>query len=170
MLILWLLSETSLHGYRIKKVLDDEGLRFWFPVEYGSIYAVLRTLSRGGYVKALSVEREGQRPERTRYSITPAGRRHLQELLRRAWRELPSPAEPILVALAARSELEDEEVSSLVSQRRAALETRLAQLDALARAAPAEEMVDRQRALTSAELQWVEGLGGDTGSRRRKET
>src|ERR671936_1896132 len=94
LLVLWLLSEQSLHGYRIKKILDDEGLRFWFPIEFGSIYAVLRSLVKGGYVEATAVEREGRRPQRTRYSITPMGRRHLSELLERAWRELSSPAEP----------------------------------------------------------------------------
>jgi DNA-binding PadR family transcriptional regulator len=90
LLVLWLLSEQSHHGYRIKKILDDEGLRFWFPVEYGSIYAVLRSLVRGGYVETVAVEREGQRPERTRYAITREGRQHLAELLERAWRELPA--------------------------------------------------------------------------------
>lgn len=167
LLILWLLSEASLHGYRIKKILDDEGLRFWFPVEYGSIYAVLRTLAQGGYVKAVSVEREGQRPERTRYSITPAGRRHFRDLLRKAWRRLPTPADPVQLALAARAELDEEEVVSLLIERRVALEERLVQLDALARAAPAEEMVERQRALTRAELRWVDSLGDRNNERER---
>ena len=108
LLVLWLLSEQPLHGYRIKKILDDEALRFWFPVEYASIYSVLRSLVRGGYVESVAVEREGQRPERTRYAITPEGRRHLAELLERAWRELPPVGDVTALALAARSDLEDE--------------------------------------------------------------
>ena len=44
LLVLWLLSEQPLHGYRIKRALDDEGLAFWFPVEFASIYSLLRTL------------------------------------------------------------------------------------------------------------------------------
>ena len=95
LLVLWLLSEQSHHGYRIKKILDDEALRFWFPVEYASIYAVLRSLVRAGYVESVAVEREGQRPERTRYAITREGRRHLSELLERAWRELPAVGDPL---------------------------------------------------------------------------
>jgi DNA-binding PadR family transcriptional regulator len=159
LLVLWLLSEQSLHGYRIKKILDDEALRFWFPVEYGSIYAVLRSLVRGGYVESVAVEREGQRPERTRYAITGEGRRHLSELLERAWRELPSVGDPLDLALAARSDLEDESrVPELLATRRKALHERLARLDALGRAAPAPEMVDRQRALMQAELTWTEAL------------
>jgi DNA-binding PadR family transcriptional regulator len=166
LLVLWLLSEQPLHGYRIKKILDDEALRFWFPVEYASIYAVLRSLVRNGYVETVAVEREGQRPERTRYAITSHGRRHLTELLERAWRELPPAGDPIALALAARSDLEDEQrIPGLLAERRDALRERLEQLDALARSAPAPEMVDRRRALTAAELEWTENLLAKEGSR-----
>ena len=166
LLILWLLSEQPLHGYRIKKILDEESLRFWFPVEFGSIYAVLRSLTRAGYVEPLAAERQGQRPERTRHAITPAGREHLAELLHRAWRELPSPADPIQLALAARSDLPEEEVEELLRERAAALSERLTQLDEVARSAPAPEMVDRQRALTRAELDWAETLLSQKGDDR----
>jgi DNA-binding PadR family transcriptional regulator len=168
LLILWLLSEQSLHGYRIKRILDDDGLRFWFPLEYGSIYAVLRTLVKEGHVREAAVEREGQRPQRTRYAITPAGRRHLAELLERAWLELPAPGEPIALALAARSDLADERrIPELLAGRVERLRERLGDLDRLERSAPAGEMVDRQRALTTAELAWAEALlateGGSNG-------
>jgi DNA-binding PadR family transcriptional regulator len=159
LLILWLLSEQQLHGYRIKKILGEAGLRFWFPIEAASIYAVLRTLVRGGYVEAVAVEREGRRPERTHYGITAAGRRHLAELLERAWRDLPSPADPIALALAARSDLADESaVTGLIAERISGLRERLDRLDALERSAPDLEMVARQRALTNAELAWAEAL------------
>ena len=159
LLVLWLLSEQPLHGYRIKKILDDEALRFWFPVEYASIYAVLRSLVRRGYVETVAVEREGQRPERTRYAITADGRRHLAELLERAWRELPPVGDVTALALAARPDLADESrVPQLLAERSDALRERLARLDAQAKSAPAAAMVDRRRALTQAELEWTENL------------
>ena len=73
---------------------------------------------------------------------------------------MPSPAEPIQLALAARPELAEDEVEQLLDERRDALSARLAELERLRRAAPAEEMVDRRRALTLAELAWLEH-GGD---------
>jgi DNA-binding PadR family transcriptional regulator len=159
LLVLWLLSEQSLHGYRIKKILDDEALRFWFPIEFGSIYSVLRSLVKAEYVEAVAVEREGQRPERTRYAIRREGRRHLAELLERAWRELPSPADPFVLALAARSDLDDDrQVPQLLRERVASLRERLARLDEVERSAPAREMAERQRALTEAELEWAEAF------------
>ena len=81
--------------------------------------------------------------------------------MRKAWRELPSPAEPFQLALAARSELEDEEIAQLLAERREALNARLAHMDELARSAPAPEMAERQRALTLSELRWLDDLIGE---------
>jgi DNA-binding PadR family transcriptional regulator len=158
LVVLWLLSEGPLHGYRIKKILDDEGLSFWFPIEYASIYVVLRTLVKADLVRIVAIEREGARPERTRYAITRSGRRHLSVLLEHAWREPPRASDPFQLALAARSELGEGRVAALVGERIGALRERLAHLERLARSAPAPEMVGRQSALTRAELEWLESL------------
>src|SRR5438093_8311532 len=117
LLILWLLSEQSLHGYRIKRILDEETLAVWFPTKVGSIYAVLRTLVREGHVEAVAVEREGQRPERTRYAITTGGRRYFEEQLRLAWASVPRFADPIDAALASLPELEETEFDELLGGR-----------------------------------------------------
>jgi len=158
MMILWLLSEQPLHGYRIKRLLDEASLRFWFPIEVGSIYAALGSLVRGAFIEAVAVEREGLRPERTRYRIRKEGREHLRELLRQAWRELPKLADPIHMALAARSELDEAEVARLLAERESALDERLRDLDRAAASAPAAAMAERTRALTQAELEWVRSL------------
>jgi DNA-binding PadR family transcriptional regulator len=158
LLILWLLSEAPLHGYRITKILNDPSLRFWFPLESSSIYAVFGSLVRGGFIEPEIVEREGLRPERTRYRITKSGRTHLQELLRQAWRELPRLADPINVALAARSELTEEEVKQLLEARFGSLLENLNEMERVASSAPAKEMVTRQQALFRAELEWVESM------------
>lgn len=166
LLVLWLLSEGPLHGYRVKKILDDQSLSFWFPVEYASIYSVLKSLVKKGYVKVIAVERDGRRPERTRYAISLTGRKHLVELLTRAWRELPGPADPFQLALAARSELTADQVNDLTAERIGALHERLGQLEVLARSAPAPEMVGRLIALTSAELTWCRALQEKQGGAR----
>lgn len=158
MLILWLLSEGPVHGYRLKRILDEPSLRFWFPVEVGSIYAALANLAKGGFIEAQAVERQGLRPERTRYRILPEGRKHLQELLRKAWCELPKVPDLIQIAFAARSELEEGEIVALIAERARRLRERLADLDRASNSAPASEMVSRLRALTRAELDWTESL------------
>ncbi len=159
LLILWLLSEAPMHGYRIKRTLDDQALRFWFSVEYGSVYAVLRTLEREGLVRQTALEREGARPPRRRYEITGEGRAALGDLLREAWVRLPERGEPIDLALAARPELAEDEIDGLLGRRADALRDRLRDLRALARSAPAPELVPRHAALAEAELGWIESMG-----------
>src|SRR6267378_4287821 len=116
-LILWLLVESPQYGYAVRRILAERGLAFWFPVDYGSIYAVLGALERQGHARALQTEREGARPERTRYAITPSGRRHLEALLRAAWRHISTAADPVQAALLAQAELEESEVTALLEQR-----------------------------------------------------
>jgi DNA-binding PadR family transcriptional regulator len=158
MLVLWLLSEGPLHGYRIRSILGDDTLGFWFPLEDASIYSCLRTLVKRGYARVLGKERAGRRPPRTRYAVTPQGRDHLRELLRRAWVELPATAEPVALALAATSELERGEVAELLAARESALRERLRALPAVRRRAPAGEMAERLAALTRAEIRWLKRM------------
>jgi DNA-binding PadR family transcriptional regulator len=158
LVILWLLSEGPLHGYRIKRILDEGSLRFWFPIEVGSIYAVLRSLAKGEFIEEEIVEREGQRPERTRFRITKAGPAHFQELLRKAWSEPEKPSDPIDLALAASSELEKGELERLLSERASVLQARLTMVEKMASSAPAPEIADRIRLLTQSELDWVKTL------------
>ena len=155
LLILWLLSEQSLHGYAIKRTLDDQAMRFWFSLDYGSVYAVLRTLEREGFVEPAGEEQEGSRPVRRRYAITKGGRAALRKLLREAWIRLPVSGEPVDLALAAISELDEDDIGPLLDERAAALTRRLEKLRSLARSAPSPELVARHEALVEAELAWV---------------
>lgn len=163
LLVLWLLSEQPLHGYRIKRALDDEGLSFWFPVEFASIYSVLRTLVKNGHAEEHGSQQEGARPERTLYAITRSGRAHYRELLERAWAEPDPPAERVQLALAALPDLPPERLAAALHARKQALVERLAQCEALQRAAPHPAMVQRTRALALAELDWLEQFAAGEG-------
>jgi DNA-binding PadR family transcriptional regulator len=163
LLVLWLLSEQPLHGYRIKRALDDEGVAFWFPVEFASVYSLLRTLVKQGHAEELGLEQEGARPERMLYRISRKGRAHYRDLLERAWSEPEPPGERVLVALAALPDLAPERLQAALQRRKAALTERLAQCAALADAAPEPAMVQRTLALTRADLKWLEGFARDRG-------
>ena len=157
LLVLWLLSEEPLHGYRIKKILATKRCGFWFPVEYASIYSVLRTLVNGGLRRGRSRSsgRDSARSGRVQDHARGAGGT-CAELLRRAWRELPSAATPSTLALAARSELDEDGACGSCSTSAA---TRCArgsrELERLRAGGARAEMVDRQRALTLGELAWL---------------
>lgn len=168
LVILWLLSESARHGYQIKRILSDPGLQFWFPIEFGSIYSVLRSLEKEGHAREAAVERAGRRPRRTRYAITPKGRQYFAALLREAWVRPARPTQPIDLALAATAELVDVELPQLLAARRAALTERLAEIDRIRRSAPSGEMAERARVLTEAELQWLDRFTGESGDRAQR--
>lgn len=163
LLVLWLLSEQPLHGYRIKRALDDEGLAFWFPVDFASIYSLLRTLVKQGHAEELGLEQQGARPERMLYRISRKGRAHYRALLERAWSEPAPPGESLLVALAALPDLAADRLPAVLSRRKAALAGRIVQCAALARAAPEPAMVERTLSLTRADLKWLESFARDRG-------
>ena len=114
LLILWLLAEGPLHGYRVQKILGDPGLAFWFRVEDASIYAMLRSLVKQGLARIIGEERQGQRPSRTVYRITPAGRNALRRGIEAGWRDLEPSREVFAAALAAADEFEAEEIRQLL--------------------------------------------------------
>lgn len=163
LLILWLLSEQPLHGYRIKRALEGDGLAFWFPVEFASIYSLLRTLVKQGHAEELGLEQEGARPERMLYRISRKGRVHYRTLLERAWSELDPPGERLLVALAALPDLPADRIEAALRARKRALTDRVAQCKAVARAAPEPAMVARTLSLTRADLKWLESFAHDRG-------
>jgi DNA-binding PadR family transcriptional regulator len=154
LLVLWLLSEGPLHGYRIRRVLRDDSMGFWFAVEDASIYSMLRTLVREGRAREAEEEREGKRSRRL-YAITREGRAHLRDLVRRAIREPATGGDLLDAALAARSEIDEAEVPALLEARLAALRERLARLERVAAGAPDAAMGERARLRLRAEVRWT---------------
>jgi DNA-binding PadR family transcriptional regulator len=82
--LLALLRRGPGYGYDVKRDHDA-----WFPgvrpLAYGQVYATLARLERDGLVEVAETRAEGG-PERTVYSLTEAGRRHLD-----AWLAEPAP-------------------------------------------------------------------------------
>src|SRR5204862_343892 len=50
-------------------------------LNYGSLYSVVESLQKHGLIAARETSREGRRPERTVYEITPAGRVEFEDWL-----------------------------------------------------------------------------------------
>lgn len=158
LLVLWLLAERSLTGYEIKKALTDDGTRFWFSLEDGSIYSALRTLTKHGHAEIVATEQEGNRPTRTRYRITPRGREHYRDLLVAAIETPTLPVASIDVALAARGDLDPTTVSIALAARAKALHRLIDALETNRAAAPSAAVADRNRSLLQAELDWLDEL------------
>jgi DNA-binding PadR family transcriptional regulator len=80
--VLSYLTQRPMHPYELSRTLrnngDDRSIKF----NHGSLYMVVQQLEKAGYVTAQETSREGQRPERTVYALTDAGRQELREWMR----------------------------------------------------------------------------------------
>lgn len=83
LILLGILMDGPQHGYEMRLHLERR-LGTIATITGGTIYYTLRKLERGGYVR-MKRNREGNRPERMVYTITPAGRDYFQDLLRRSF-------------------------------------------------------------------------------------
>lgn len=71
--ILAQLKERPMHPYEIAFQMRTRGLEQSIKLNYGSLYSVIETLERDGYVVVRETQRDGRRPERTVYAITGEG-------------------------------------------------------------------------------------------------
>jgi|SRR5581483_3694722 len=75
--VLALLFERPMHPYEMGVLLKQRNKEDSIKFRYGSLYTVIDLLLRRGYVTARETAREGKRPERTVYEISPSGRDEL---------------------------------------------------------------------------------------------
>ena len=82
-----------MHPYEMASTLKDRHKHESIKLRYGSLYTVIDALAARGLIIAKETEREGRRPERTVYALTPAGldelREWMRDLLRAPAKEYP---------------------------------------------------------------------------------
>jgi DNA-binding PadR family transcriptional regulator len=166
--VLALLYEEPMHPYRMQQLLKARGKGEVINVrQRASLYQAIERLQRAGLIRVRETARDEKRPERTIYEPTEAGREAacawLREMLATPAREFPEfPA-----ALAFLPLLAPEDALLQLERRASALAAELARIDALfdtaARAIPRLFLIEAeyQRAVLSAELEWVRQIIGD---------
>jgi DNA-binding PadR family transcriptional regulator len=77
--VLALLFERPMHPYEMGVVLRQRHKEDSIKLRYGSLYTVIDLLLKRRLIAAKETEREGRRPERTVYEITPAGTEELHD-------------------------------------------------------------------------------------------
>jgi DNA-binding PadR family transcriptional regulator len=75
--VLALLFERPMHPYEMGLLLKQRQKGDSIKLRYGSLYTVIEHLLDRNSIVARETTREGRRPERTVYEITPAGRDEL---------------------------------------------------------------------------------------------
>jgi DNA-binding PadR family transcriptional regulator len=79
--VLVLLFERPMHPYEMAATLKMRNRGGSIKLTYGSLYTVTEALQREGLIEVKETIREGRRPERTIYQITPSGRERMQSWL-----------------------------------------------------------------------------------------
>jgi len=138
--VLSCLYERPMHPYEVSQTLrvraKDQSIR----LNFGSLYSVVESLEKRGFVVPTETVREGKRPERTIYAITDTGTRELVDWLSEL---VSTPVKEYLsfeAALSLLPGLPPEDAGRLLSDRCAALEVRLAQSRATRASAEAMQL------------------------------
>jgi len=91
--VLALLFERPMHPYEMAATLKQRHKGESIKIRYCSLYTVIELLVKRGFIAAKETSREGNRPERTVYALTPTGcaelRAWMQDLLRDPVNEFP---------------------------------------------------------------------------------
>jgi DNA-binding PadR family transcriptional regulator len=181
--VLTLLVERPMHPYEMQVLMRERGHDRVVKLRGASVYDTIERLQRLGLAEPVETNREGRRPERTVYRITPPGRREVQARLREMLSEpeweypqfgaalafagaLAGTSEPLAQGLTAEA-LEEmmREVVALLERRTARLEEEVAAGDALLAAAvgqgvPRLFLIEEEyaQAMRRGELEWVRRL------------
>ncbi|MCY1716060.1 helix-turn-helix transcriptional regulator [Microbacterium sp. SL62] len=163
-MILATLREADMHTYELVRLLKERRDDRLVPLQKGTIYHTVARLERDGLLAEAGIDRDGNRPERTTYTILDAGHRALEEWVRAELPRIDRPSE-FRVALSEAHNLERAEVIDLLDQRRAQLVASVEEHhDGLTAAAeretPEQFLIElrRQSALLAAELAWQDSL------------
>lgn len=166
--VLVCLYEKPMHPYQVAQTLRSRAKQESVRLNYGSLYAVVESLEKKGFIKATGTVREGKRPERTVYEITDDGSREMNdwmtELIGVPAKEYPDfmaglsflpslPPDEALAALRSRSDALKVKLAGLRGAMRAARQAGLPRLFEL------EGEFEEQQLVT--ELKFVNGLVAD---------
>ncbi|MFE3743725.1 PadR family transcriptional regulator [Streptomyces sp. NPDC059134] len=162
--VMALLSERPMHPYEIAQTLRQRGKQHSVKINFGSLYTVVQNLEKHGFVEVADVQRQGNRPERTLYGLTPAGHQEMLEWLADLV-AVPAREFPLFeTALSLIGVLSPDEVVSLLEERVAALDVHAAALHGvltkLRGQLPRLFVVETEYQLhmVEAQAQWVRGL------------
>ena len=165
--VLSYLTQRPMHPYELGRTLRENGDERSIKFNHGSLYMVVGQLEKADFIAAEGTDRDGQRPERTVYALTAAGRAELHDWLRELVED-PQPEYPRFVAaLSLTAALPPADVLALLRRRLdrlAPLRTEITELiaGALARDIPQLFLLEEEYrlALLDAEIAFVEQFIG----------
>jgi DNA-binding PadR family transcriptional regulator len=115
--VLAYLTRAPMHPYELSRTLRDNGDARSIKFNHGSLYMVVQQLAKAGFIAESETSRDGQRPERTVYALTDAGRHELRDWLRELVEEPQHEYPHFVAALSLIGALPPTEVVGLLHER-----------------------------------------------------
>ena len=128
--VLALLFERPMHPYEMASTLKERHKEASIKLRYGSLYTVIELMLARGLIAAKGTSREGKRPERTVYTLTPSGLDELRDWMRELLRDPTKEYPQFEGALALLPVLPPDEAVSLLRQRALLLNGTVWQIEA----------------------------------------
>lgn len=157
--VLGYLVREPMHPYELGRLMrahgDDRSIKF----THGSLYMVFGQLAKAGFIVEHETSREGQRPERTVYALTDAGRAELRDWMRELVAEPGHEYPRFVAALSLIAALHPDEVAALLRDRLDGLRRRVEEAEAVIAGADAHPLFlveeEYRVALLNAEVAFV---------------
>jgi DNA-binding PadR family transcriptional regulator len=164
--VLSLLRQGPMHPYLMQRLLRDRHKDEVLVLKRGSLYHAIGRLERAELIAAVTTGREGRRPERTTYCITPAGEQALLVALRRMIGTPRREPSQFMAAISFLVHLMPDEALPHLARRCRLLEEEIAHRDALlklvstSRNLPRIHLIESEylQTMLRAELDWTRGL------------
>lgn len=153
------------HGYDVRRELMSWHVNEWASVAPGSIYNMLKSLTKDGVLEVVGTNQVGGRPERTTYRLTPRGEVELSELLRDTWWTVRMPIDPLAAGVSLISFMKREEAIAALEARIATIQGQLeasqiatSQIDDIETPAHVREIMRLLDARVGSEIAWARAL------------
>jgi DNA-binding PadR family transcriptional regulator len=161
--VLSYLSQQPMHPYELSRTLREHGDDRSIKFNHGSLYMVVQQLAKAGFISEVETSRDGQRPERTVYALTEAGRAEFRDWLRDLVAEPAHEYPQFVAALSLVAALPPGQVLDLLRQRLDRLAAARAEIrglidNSLGRGVPELFLVEEEYrlALLDAETSFIE--------------
>lgn len=165
--VLGMLAEGSMHPYEMQRVMHQRHTDELLALKRGSLYHAINQLQRDGLIEPVETSREGRRPERTVYQITPDGQTELRLWMFELLSTPVNESSQFTAALAFIRHVTPEQALEHLQSRIGSLAAGIAVIQAVEHAVTS--LVGRasvleleyQRALAQAEVSWLRSIAAD---------
>ncbi|MGB5058652.1 MAG: PadR family transcriptional regulator [Candidatus Promineifilaceae bacterium] len=155
LLLLGLLQQQEMHGYQLHEFIDSY-MQTCVDLKKSTAYYLLEKMAKDGFITP-SEEREGNRPTRQVYSLTPAGETRFLDLLRENLATFLPALFPGDTGITFLDKLPQSEAIALLQTRREALAAELDRAEkAPVHTGSLQLMIEHQIVHLRSELDWLD--------------